>query len=204
MNDRMTSPHNTAADPAEIKLIVGMEPGGIEAQERQGQAQVLQSTTLPTDTRGRDADFEALGFTFGAQIPGDPLFREATLPPGWGRKGTDHSMHSVILDERGIARVNIFYKAAYYDRKADMSILNVAYRFETEWVYGDETPEFNPLFTDQELLDILAEARGSLEEIEEYPTREKNRSRLESLEAATLEQLKARGVPPVECQGVEW
>jgi hypothetical protein len=196
MNDRMTSPHNTSADPAEIKLLVGIDPDGIYAQERQGQAQVLASTTLPTETRGRDDEFEALGFTFGAPVSGDPLFREATLPAGWSRKGTEHSMHSVIEDERGIARVNIFYKAAYYDRKADMSILNVAYRFETEWVYGDETPEFNPLFTDQELLDILAEARGSLEEIEEYPTREKHRPRLESLEAAVLAQLTARGVDP--------
>lgn len=194
MNDRIASPHNTAADPAEIKLLVGMDADGIYAQERQGQAQVLASTTLPTDTRGRDAEFEALGFTFGEPVSGDPLFREATLPAGWSRKGTDHSMHSVIVDERGIARVNIFYKAAYYDRKADMSILNVAYRFETEWVYGDDLPEFNPLFTDQELLDILAEARDGLQQIEEYPTREKNRSRLESLEAAVRAQLTARGV----------
>jgi hypothetical protein len=200
----MTSPHNTAADPAEIKLLVGMEPGGIEAQERQGQAQMLASTTLPTEARPDDAAFEALGFTFGDPVPGDPLFRQATLPEGWVREGTEHAMHSVIKDERGIARVNVFYKAAFYDRKADMGILNVAYRFETEWVYGDETPEIHPLFTDQELLDILAEARSSLREIEEYPTREKNRPRLESLEAAALEQLKARGGPPVERQGVEW
>lgn len=196
MNDRIASPHNTSADPAEVKLMVSMDADGIYAQERQGQAQVLASTTLPTETRGRDAEFEALGFTFGAPVSGDPLFREATLPAGWSRKGTDHSMHSVIVDERGIDRVNIFYKAAYYDRKADMSILNVAYRFETEWVYGDETPTIHPLFTDQELLDILAEARSSLREIEEYPTREKNRPRLESLEVAVRLVLAARGVDP--------
>lgn len=194
MNDRIYSPHNTASDPAEIKLLVSMEAEGVYAQERQGQAQVLASTTLPTDTRGRDAEFEALGFTFGAPAAGDPLFREATLPEGWSRKGTDHSMHSVIVDERGIARVGIFYKAAYYDRKADMSILNVAYRFETEWVYGDDTPEFNPLFTDDELRGILAEAQSGLAQIEEYPTREKNRPRLESLVAAVKAQMAERGI----------
>jgi hypothetical protein len=194
MNDRIYSLRNTSADPAEVKLLIGMDAGGIYEQERQGQAQVLASTTLPTDTRGRDAEFEALGFTFGAPVAGDPLFREATLPEGWSRKGTDHSMHSVIVDERGIDRVNIFYKAAYYDRKADMRILNIAYRFETEWVYGDDTPEFNPLFTDQELRDILAEAQSGLQQIEEYPTREKNRPRLESLVAAVKVQLAARGI----------
>lgn len=194
MNDRI-APDNTSAYPTEAKLLVGLALHGIEGMERRGQQQLVASTVLPTDTRGRDAEFEALGFTFGAEVPGDPLFREATLPEGWMREGTEHAMGSVIKDERGIARVSVFYKAAYYDRKADMSIVNVGFQFSTEWVYGDETPEFNPLFTDAELMDILKAAQADLAQIEECPqVYEKNRPRLESLLAAVKEQLTARGV----------
>lgn len=195
MNDRMASPHNTAADPAEIKLLVGMEADGIYAQERQGQAQVLASTTLPTESYTADSEFEALGFTFGAEVPGDPLFREATLPQGWTREGTEHAMHSVIKDERGIERASIFYKAAFYDRKASLSLTHVGGAFVTSWMYGDETPEFNPLFTDDELRSILARTISELDRIDEYSS-EKHRPRLESLKAATLTQLAARGVDP--------
>jgi hypothetical protein len=182
MNDRIYSPHNTASDPAEVRLLASLD---IPSQERQGQAQLLSSTTLPTDTRGRDADFEALGFTFGKPVDGDPLFREATLPEGWTREGTDHAMHSVIKDERGIDRVNIFYKAAYYDRRADMSLLNVGWRFVTEWIYSDETPEFHPLFTREELEAIQAAAENERKQVDECPqVYEKNLPRIESLLAA--------------------
>ena len=194
MNDRIYSPHNTASDPAEIKLLVSMEAEGVYAQERQGQAQVLASTTLPTDTRGRDAEFEALGFTFGAPAAGDPLFREATLPEGWSRKGTDHSMHSVIVDERGIDRVGIFYKAAFYDRKASLTLLSVPFRFITEWIYGDETPEINPLFTGDELRGILEGVKADRKRAEETPqVYEKNLPRIESLEAAVKARLTELG-----------
>lgn len=189
-------PRNTSADPAEVKLLIGLDPGGIYAQEAQGQAEVLNSTTLPTDTRGKDADFEALGFTFGAQVPGDPLFREATLPAGWSRKGTDHSMHSVIEDERGIARVNIFYKAAYYDRRADMSLMNVAYRFVTDWVYGDERPELNPLFTEDELHEILKSVDGWRRQITEMPSiYEKYAPAINELEVVVYRRLYPDTIP---------
>lgn len=192
MNDRIYSPHNTASDPAETKLLAGMEAEGIYAQERQGQAQVLASTTLPTESYTDDSEFEALGFTFGAQVPGDPLFREATLPEGWSRKGTEHSMHSEIVDERGIVRASIFYKAAFYDRKASLSLAHVGGSFVTNWMYGDETPEFNPLFTDDELQSILQRAQDELSRIDEHPTYEKYRPRLASLLAAVKDQIAGR------------
>ena len=193
MNDRI-APDNTSAYPTEAKLLVGLALHGIEDMEKRGQTQLVASAVLPTDTGGTDAEFEALGFTFGAQVPGDPLFRDATIPAGWSKDATDHSMGSVIKDERGIARVSIFYKAAYYDRKADMHIMNVGYRFTTEWIYGDDTPEFNPLLTDDELLSILKSAVSSLQEIEDCPqVYEKNRPRVESLLAAVKSKLSARG-----------
>lgn len=109
----------------------GGRPGMIEQQEQDGQRQLVNSDRLPVKINGRDvsdADFEALGFTFGDPDPGDPLFRPATLPPGWTRRGSDHAMWSHLLDQHGRQRVAIFYKAAWYDRDAFMSL-------ETVWGY---------------------------------------------------------------------
>jgi hypothetical protein len=92
-------------------------PARIEAMERDGQQQLVHSDRLPTDRRG---DFEALGFTFGEPDPDDPLFCPATLPDGWEKRSTDHSMGSVIVDPLGRERVSIFYKAAFYDRSAQV------------------------------------------------------------------------------------
>lgn len=106
-------------------------PGAIEASEARGQAQFVASQSLPTDVRDRKA-FEALGFTFGKPFADDPLFAPATLPAGWTKRSTDHDMHSEILDEKGRVRAGVFYKAAFYDRKADMS-LRGRYRVNTEY-----------------------------------------------------------------------
>jgi hypothetical protein len=191
MTNRIAPDNTSAYSPVE-KLFASMD-GGIEQMERAGQRQLVESTALPSDTRGHDAEFEALGFVFGEQVSGDPLFRETTLPEGWAKDGTDHAMHSVIKDERGIARVGVFYKAAHYDRRADMSLTNVGWRFVTEWVYGDETPEFNPLFTIGELQDIADAVVSQLAQIDECPAvYEKNRPRLDALKAAADAQLADR------------
>lgn len=97
----------------------------IYAQEARGQAQLVQSESLPADTGGRDEAFTALGFTFGEPDPADPLFRPATLPEGWTKRATTHSMWSEILDDKGRSRVGVFYKAAFYDRRAFMRIENL-------------------------------------------------------------------------------
>src|SRR6185436_8068032 len=34
---------------------------------------------------------------------------------------TDHSMYTDLVDDKGRVRASIFYKAAFYDRKADIS-----------------------------------------------------------------------------------
>lgn len=106
-------------------------PGAIEASEARGQAQFVASQSLPTDVRDRKV-FEALGFTFGKPFKDDPLFAPATLPAGWTKRGTSHDMHSEILDEKGRVRAGVFYKAAFYDRKADMSLCG-RYRFDQEF-----------------------------------------------------------------------
>lgn len=98
----------------------------IHEQERAGQAQVVNSDRLPTKLNDwpneGDGPYLALGFTFGPADPGDSLFRPATLPSGWTRRRTDHSMWTEVVDTLGRKRVSIFYKAAFYDRDAFMSL----------------------------------------------------------------------------------
>jgi len=96
-------------------------PGGIEASEKRGQTELVNSTNIPIEMHpGREA-FEAVGFTFGDAV--DELFVSATLPVGWTREATGHSMHSNILDDNGRVRVSVFYKAAFYDRRANCHLV---------------------------------------------------------------------------------
>ncbi len=97
-------------------LLAAITPGGIEQQEAAGQAAFVRSTTLP-----KDCDRKALekcGIVFGKDA--DDLFVNVTLPDGWKKQATSHSMHSDLLDEKGRIRAAIFYKAVFYDRRASM------------------------------------------------------------------------------------
>ena len=107
-------------------------PGAIEASERSGQARLVASMQLPTKTQDPRETFEALGFKFGDTTLGDKLFRAATLPAGWTKRGSDHAMWSYIHDEKGRERVAIFYKAAFYDREAFMR-LSSRYHVQSEF-----------------------------------------------------------------------
>lgn len=94
--------------------------GAIEQMEADGQAELVSSTKLPTEGSDHPA-FAAMGLTFGVVDENDPIFREATLPPGWTKKAAlDHSMWSQLCDEKGRERASIFYKAAFYDRNAQI------------------------------------------------------------------------------------
>lgn len=110
--------------------IVASTPGGIEAQEKRGQTALVNSTNMPKEMSPSREAFEKLGFVFGDAV--DDLFLKATLPAGWTRAATDHSMHSDILDEKGRKRVGVFYKAAFYDRSADAHLVA---RFRVERKY---------------------------------------------------------------------
>jgi hypothetical protein len=94
----------------------------IRHQEAQGQAELVEGSILPADMNGQQALFEAVGFKFGAPVDGDPIFVHATLPPGWRIEATDHAMWSRIVDAKGRERAVVFYKAAFYDRRADMRL----------------------------------------------------------------------------------
>jgi len=87
--------------------------------EARGQAEMVKSESLPVATNFcTDADLEAMGIQLGKPFEEDPIFRPAVLPDGWVRRPTDHSMWSEVVDSRGRVRLNIFYKAAFYDRSA--------------------------------------------------------------------------------------
>lgn len=131
--------------------------GYIEGQEARGQREVVNSDRIPT--KGRSADLEALGFVLGDVDLGDPLFRSATLPAGWSRAGTGHSMYSDIVDANGRPRVSIFYKAAYYDRDAFFTVKTVVgYVNELIWADGKMPAPIVDEWTTREALVEAAEA----------------------------------------------
>lgn len=114
--------------------MVAATPGGIEAQEEAGQAILtLKFNQLPKDYlywRGEGTwkeCFERLGFKFGADV--DDIFVSVTAPEGWTLRPSDHSMWSYIHDEQGRKRGAVFYKAAFYDRSANL-------RLETRYQAG--------------------------------------------------------------------
>jgi hypothetical protein len=93
----------------------------ITQQEAAGQATMTEGALLPQEIcNGARADLEAMGIRFGA--PEDDLFVRVQLPAGWRIQGTSHAMHSHLLDEQGRKRAGLFYKAAFYDRKADLTL----------------------------------------------------------------------------------
>jgi hypothetical protein len=121
MNTRITPASLSALAKGDMEnFLVASTPGGIEAQEAAGQATLVASAQLPKEIRGATREqLEAIGFKFGADV--DELFVAVTLPPGWKKVATDHSMHSDLTDDKGRIRAGIFYKAAFYDRRASVS-----------------------------------------------------------------------------------
>jgi len=174
---RNTTADMNAPDSTDRLLLILAGAGGetsrfIENQEHAGQQQLVRSELLPTDTHNNDAGFESVGFTFGKPLADDPMFRPATLPDGWAKQGSDHDMWSYVVDQLGRRRAAVFYKAAFYDRSADMHLVDIG-----EYVhchlggYGG----FEQLITDDNWATpeaiaaaALKEAAHHQEEIERY------------------------------------
>lgn len=105
--------------------LIAATPGGIEAQEAQGQRELVyaERTKLPQECSACErADFEAMGIIFHENA--DDLFIYVTLPDGWKLEPTAHTMWSYLVDNQGRKRVSIFYKAAFYDRKAYIGVVH--------------------------------------------------------------------------------
>ena len=135
--------------------IIASTPGGIEAQERAGQATFARSETLPKDCPR--LHLEHLGFVFGEDA--DDIFVYVTFPQGWSKRPTEHAMWTDLLDDKGRKRAGIFYKAAFYDRDAHM-ILDCRYTV-TVWPHGgwqndDQTDDWDAVLLDaDEVVKIL-------------------------------------------------
>jgi hypothetical protein len=124
---------NTATqDPMmTLLLLSGGIPGRqIEAQEAQGQRELVAAEVLPTE--GLQAVASACGIEILGAVAGDELFVSVKLPDGWSKRATDHSMWSDLVDGKGRKRASIFYKAAFYDRRA---FIRPCVRFSIEQDY---------------------------------------------------------------------
>lgn len=163
----MNRPENTAERDPVLHVLGAMGTGGISDyitdMEANGQRQLVSSESLPSRTQDGDQDYLAAGFTFGEPDGRDSLFRPATLPEGWRKVGSDHSMWSYIQDHLGRRRVAIFYKAAWYDRDAFMRMETV-----TSYAYGlfdhGGTPVFDDWCTPEAFAEAIAGMRQRITE----------------------------------------
>ena len=154
--------------------LMGMQGNAIEAQEARGQTAFCASEVLPAELlHAHNQDIMAeVGIILGEQVDGDPIFQHATLPSGWEKRGTDHSMWSKLYDEQGRERARIFYKAAFYDRSAHISF-NTRYFVEREWIEDNSEYRRLPatwLVTDRATGEVLHKviAKASDNEREKY------------------------------------
>jgi hypothetical protein len=110
----------------ETPFLEGMmgEQYPIERQEARGQREACgdgMNVFLACDVPdGTDEQLLELGIRFEGE--GDGVMRPAVLPEGWTLRPTEHSMWNELVDDRGRKRASMFYKAAYYDRKAHLRL----------------------------------------------------------------------------------
>ncbi len=128
---------NTENNPM-LQWLMGGNPNAIEAQEAEGQKELINSLQLPlkcNSPRGINAaeQYHKMGIKTFTGSKGDDLFLGVKLPDGWKKEATDHSMWNNLLDDKGRVRATFFYKAAFYDRDAFVNF-NHRYIKTTEFV----------------------------------------------------------------------
>ncbi|AHH20774.1 hypothetical protein NONO_c59980 [Nocardia nova SH22a] len=154
---------NTNRRDPYVHFLGGMSDGPeryITDIEAAGQRQLVHGSEIPKS--GPWDQLEALGFVRGADV--DDLFVTAELPAGWSKQAY-HSMGSIIVDDRGIERVSIFYKAAFYDRKASFHIVAVGPKLAQNVTWGDDPvtlPSCWDQLTDSEKTDYAAAIENAL------------------------------------------
>jgi hypothetical protein len=151
--------------------LVGMgNDAYITGMEAAGQAQLVAATSMMP----ADGDWDALAaLGFGAPEPtDDELFVKTTLPTGWSKGATEHDMHSSVLDERGVERVSVFYKAAFYDRRASFHVTNVGHSLSISAIYGEDEPALPSqwgVLTDEERGQFVRSLEAYMKQVEEHP-----------------------------------
>ena len=107
-----------------LKMLIRTMSGEnnvIEHMEAEGQQEAVRNTMMAKDMSPSKEEWEKLGFAF-TDLPDDKVLCIATLPEGWELKATSHSMWNDIIDRNGMKRGSMFYKAAFYDRCAYMTV----------------------------------------------------------------------------------
>ena len=109
----------------------------VKAQEAQGQAELVESDTIPKKMTDRT---KKILESWGVQILDecDDLFVYATLPEGWTKTAGSHPMWSHLRDEQGRIRATMFYKAAFYDRSAHITTVS-RYKSVIDYNHGDDS-----------------------------------------------------------------
>lgn len=110
----------------------------IADMEQRGQQELTAQTDKLPKRGSEDPAWAQMGVQFGEEVKGDSLFRYATLPVGWTLKPTDHSLWSELLDNHGRQRATMFYKAAFYDRSAHITLVPryfISGEYQTEGDY---------------------------------------------------------------------
>ncbi len=137
--DEKRAPENTAKTAKRdsgllaAMMILGSDTV-IKQQEADGQQDFVASTTLPTkmEPEARQG-LEAGGVKFLEGVADDSLFQYVELPEGW-QKVQRNEYWSDLVDHQGSVRANIFYKAAFYDRSAHLSLVSQSSTCQVETV----------------------------------------------------------------------
>ena len=124
----------STSDASLINFLCALEKDGIERQESHEQTKLVNSFDLPKRCDNW-AKLEAWGIVRGEET--DPLFLSATLPKGWKKVATDHSMWSHLIDQDGLIRASIFYKGAFYDRDAHINVTENRYHVSRNYDIKD-------------------------------------------------------------------
>lgn len=94
-DNKLTPAAVSAAARGDLEnFMVAATQGGIEHQEAMGQAALVGTRDVLPKECPRE-QLEKLGFVFGKDS--DDLFVNVTIPAGWNKKATDHSMWSHLL-----------------------------------------------------------------------------------------------------------
>lgn len=125
MNDKQFRKVSDIDQVALEAFATGDASSAVERQEKRAQESMVGGARLPKKLNSaRGYHWEqicaAWGMTIGNEA--DELFNNVTLPEGWKIVATDHSMWTMLVDDKGRERANIFYKGAFYDRDAFMSL----------------------------------------------------------------------------------
>lgn len=103
-----------------LRMLSG-EKNVVEHMEREGHEESIRRGLIPKKMHPAKEEWEKIGFIF-KEID-DDLMYAVTLPSGWSRRMTEHDMYSNLIDANGLLRGTMFYKASFYDRSCDITLL---------------------------------------------------------------------------------